>query len=465
MVDLVQNIYNNGSYVRIAENQMTAWLFLARAEKPYTKEDVYTYLHDNGVTMGFHTSNLSGMIKKHVYEREIKVALGKSNDNGTDGYFEYTFTPENFKEPKVLEDGGVDYTNMSVLQLVKEGEELAIYHPAVPAKNGYTVTGKVLNAIAAKELPQIPGQGVFIDPKTGVFKAEIEGKVEVLNDRVDVRSTHVVRENVDLIIGKIEFNGDVVVWGNVEAGVVINAARNIEVHGMVEAADLTAGGDIILSGGIQGGQKAKLTAKGNIFADFIEHTIVDAEGDVMANSIINCNIKAKKKVIITGKKGSLIGGYTHGLQGIEATSIGNEAEMKTVVHAGCLAEDQKKYLILKKAEQDMRKELSDVEEELTTLQKNKQISKTVNSQLEKRIAQISQERENCHKQLMTIRRNKAIMNVLMEWGKTAKITVDGNIYRGTIVGIGSLLAEVEHNTCYMRYFVIGGKMESNVIIR
>lgn len=462
------NIFNNGSYVRIGEDQMAAWLYLAGTEVPYTQEQIYAYLKEHGVVAGYHTSNIAAMAKKRVYFREIKVAVGKKNENSQDGYFEYTFKPENYRVPKVLKDGSVDYTSMSTLMNVHAGDVVAIYHPAVQGEDGYLVTGIKVKAEPAKNLPQIPGKGVELEEGTGIYKATIDGKVEILENRVDVRGVHEVHGDVDLITAKIDFLGDVIIWGNVEAGVVIHASRNIEIHGFVEAACLTAGGDIILSRGIQGGKKAKLKANGNIFADFIEHTDIAAGGSVRANTIMNSHVSAADKVILTGKgrRGMLIGGYTHGLCGVEATTIGNDAEVKTVVHAGYLPEDQKKYFRCKKEETEAQQKLTDTIEELTTMQRNQMMSsKTPNPLLLHRIAELKKEKDAAYENLSRIRKDKAEIAKIMEAGREAKIIADGNIYRGTIVCVGTLQMVVEHNTCYMRYYSMGGKMESNVIIK
>lgn len=465
-VEQQQNIYNNGSYVRIEEDQMTAWLYLARPQKPYTKEELYTFLQDHGVTMGYHTSNIAAMAKKKVYEREIRVAVGKTNENGKDGYYEYTFTPEVFRTPKVMENGTVDYTSMTELMNVEKDETLAIYHPAIQGEDGYTVTGIELKASPVKNLPPALGHGVVIDRETGLYKAAIKGKAEILNGRVDVRSVHEVKGDVDLVTGKIDFVGDVIIWGSVEAGVVIKAGRNIVVHGSVEAVEFTAGGDIILSRGIQGGQKAKIAANGNVFADFIEHTTVETGGSVHANSIINSSISANGKVSVTGRRGSLMGGYTHALQGVEAAAIGNAAEVKTVVHVGFLPEDQKKFFVLKKAEADIEQNIADATEELTMLQRNQMMGgKVPNPMLEKRIAVLKKEKEEYSEKLSSVRKTKTAVNRLMQLGKGAKVVADGNIYRGTVVCVDALQQMIVHNTCYMRYFSVDGKMESNVIIK
>ena len=67
-----------GTYLRIEEDEMAAWLYLTPPAEgqTYTKRDLENYLELNGVVKGYHSSNLSAMVKKKVYDREILVAKG-----------------------------------------------------------------------------------------------------------------------------------------------------------------------------------------------------------------------------------------------------------------------------------------------------------------------------------------------------------------------------------------------------
>ena len=55
-----------GTYLRIEEDEMAAWLYLTPPEEgqTYTKRDLENYLELNGVIKGYHSSNLSAMVKK-----------------------------------------------------------------------------------------------------------------------------------------------------------------------------------------------------------------------------------------------------------------------------------------------------------------------------------------------------------------------------------------------------------------
>lgn len=460
-------IEENGSYVKISDDDMCAWLYLTppgTESENYTKDELIDFLEKNGVRNGYHQSNLAAMIKKHVYEREIIVAQGQPAIEGNDGYYEYKFDPDQYKAPRILSNGSVDYTNMSTLQNVRKGDVLAVYHHAKIGQDGYDIKGRTLPAKRVKEIPPLKGQAVYTEENPDIYLASKDGKVELRNGRIDIQSLHEINGNVTLITGKVEFYGDIVINGNVEAGVVIRAGRNIEIRGTVEAVNLFAGGDIILSRGIQGAQRAKISARGNVLADFIEHAVVVAGGNVQANTILNSRISADGNVLLTGKKGAIIGGYTHAMMGITATEIGNQAEVRTVLHVGCEKETYSKLKTAKVRETAQKNEMKELSEEAAELlAKRKATGGSTSEVLEKRmkalegrLVKLKAEMEEGQQEIRGIEK-------LIAKGQGAEINVSGNIYRGTVVGMGQAQMPIEHNTCFMKYFQQRGMIETSVI--
>lgn len=460
-------IEENGSYVKISDDDMCAWLYLmppGAGKEQYTMEELTGFLKKNGVMEGYHHSNLAAMIKKGVYEREIVVAQGQAAIEGNDGYYEYKFDPEQYKTPKVLADGRVDYTNMSTLQNVRKGDVIAVYHHARIGQDGYDIKGRPLHAKKVREIPPLKGQSVCAGENPDIYLAQKDGKIEFKNGRIDIQNLHELNGDVNLITGKIEFFGDIVINGNVEAGVVIRAGRNIEIKGTVEAVTLFAGGDIILSRGIQGAQRAKISARGNIYADFIEHTVVMAGGNVQANTILNSRISADGNVLLTGKKGAIIGGYTHAMMGITATEIGNDVEVRTVVHAGCEKETYLKLQKAKSRESALNDELKELSEKMKEIIRKKKASgSNYSSVLERKSREFEKQFIELKTELEEVRKDIRRMDVLVEKGQSSQIVVSGNIYRGVVVGLAQAQMPIEHSTCFMKYFQQRGMIEGSVI--
>ncbi|MDR0220502.1 MAG: FapA family protein, partial [Lachnospiraceae bacterium] len=368
--------------------------------------------------------------------------------------------------PEVKDDGTVDYSAVNRLVNVRVGDKLATYIAAVQGEDGSDVLGKPLKAKIGKDIPALRGAHVSRRDTENEYFAEREGKVELRDGKIDIQNTHEVFEDVNLTVGKIEFFGDVVINGNVESGVTIRAGRNIEVRGSVEAASLFAGGDIILQRGIQGQQKARISARGSVFAKFIEQTIVNAGGDVTADSIMNSRINADGMVMLAGKRGMLIGGHTHALLGVKTSQIGNEAETRTVVHVGCEADVVEKGITLKKREVQVRNMLEEMTEELEESKKKAALYGDKQKQvMEITAAKTLAQQKELQQELAVLQDEQTEIKELIAKGKASTIKVDGNVYRGTVVCIAQLQMPIEKNTMFMEYTIQGGLIVGHVIIR
>jgi len=475
--DCMSLLEEQKSYVRLTEDSMEAWLYLVPLEeaeevggtssgkKEYTKEDVYQLLTEAEVKKGFIESNIAAMIKKHIYFREVKVAEGKSMIPGKDGYYEYLVNTVDYsKNPKINEDGTVDYQSMSLLQNVRKGDVLARYFKSVPGTAGFDVRGKLTEPPAVKDLPAMYGKGFSKNPDADEYRADLDGKIAFNNGKMEIRNVHEISGDVDALVGRVEFFGDVVINGNVGPGIIIRAGKTVTISGTVESVDIEAGGDIILKRGVQGNEKARIVSKGNVFADFIEYANVTAAGDVSANIILNSNIHAAGKVLLTGKKGTLLGGNVHGFQGIEATNLGNDMEVKTIVHVGCEPAVYNQRHALIKKEADLKERFKGMREEFSTVLKQRKLTgATPMSDL--KIAQMTKLKEEMEAEEKELQRMMQENLETLEKGKNSYVHIDGNIYRGVVIGINNNQIAIDHNTCFMDYRMISGVITGNVIVR
>ena len=458
----VETNLTEGTYLRVEDDEMTAWLYLTPPAEGqvYNKRELESYLEQHGVVRGYHSSNLSAMVKKKVYEREILVAQGQEAKSGKDGYFEYLFSPEEHIGPAIREDGTVDYSSMSALQNVHKGDKVAIYHYAEQGVDGYTVRDNVLKAAAARDLPPMRGKG--ITRENGVYYAQNDGKIEVKDGKI--QNVHEIIGDVDAIIGKIEFFGDVIINGNVEGGVTIRAGRNIEIHGTTGGASLFAGGDVLLSRGIQGG--GKISARGNVFAEFIENTTVDAGGIVQSNVILNSKVSAKDKVITNGKKGAIIGGQVHALKSIEAMTAGNDVEVKTVLHCGYPPEAFDMLLETRRKETEIKEKLAKLVDTMTEAlrEKRRRAINAVKTTPEANLSDWNRLKDEYFAELDKVGKEREELEETMEEGRDSYIKVDGNLYRNVVISINAERMIMDRNTCFMKYTADKGVIEGSVII-
>ena len=338
--------------VTIADDNMSAKLYLAPpAGGVYLVEDLVDFLRHNGVIGGIKYSVLEAIVKSGLYYRDMEVATGVEPSHGVNGEYEFFFNQEKHKKPLIRSDGSVDYQSMSMIHNIHKGDKLAVYHPANPGKHGIDVRGREIRAKAGKELPKLNGTGFDAVEDGNTYIANMEGKVEYDNYKLFVKDVYEHKGDLDLVVGRIDFRGDVIIHGNVCSGTFIRASRSITVEGSVEGATLISGGDIVLKKGMHGGKRAKITCGGDLYANFIEFTTVEAKGNVEANIIMNSNISAKKLIVVSGKRGALIGGEAYAVAGIRSSFVGNSIGVKTKVAAGENKEVTMRYhLLLKKAQ-------------------------------------------------------------------------------------------------------------------
>lgn len=349
--------------VRVSADEMEAYLQVPMPErgKNYTIKDLLEILEHNNIRHGILHSALTDIIKKEYFEAPVLVAKGEAPVHGVDGYYEYFFSGCDNK-PQIKADGSVDYWSVNNIEIVEAGKVIAIYHPPIQGQDGMGVRGNVIFAKRGKEQPMLKGKGFDRSADNLVYTANIDGKVEMQNDRIVVSSIHEIRGDADISMGNIDFRGDVVIHGNVQNGIKIRATGSITVDGTVEVCTLEAGKDIILRGGMLGGNKASVKTKGNIYAKFFEKTTIEAEGNIQADVLMNCTIHCNSKIILNGRRASVIGGEVHAVQGIEAFSIGNAAETKTYVYAGA-------ELALYTRAAQLEKQISDIQTEIMKIEK------------------------------------------------------------------------------------------------
>ena len=464
---MADNVVEKLAKLTVSEDKMSAWLYLSAPDKKnvtITRNDIVEYLKQNGVTRGLHTSNIAAMAAKGIYGRDVLVAKGLEPLTGKDGYYEWKVDVNSKKSPAIRSDGSVDYSSLSHLPTIEEGKVVAVYHRAELSHDGYDVTGNVFEAEPVADLEPLKGLGVSNEKDPDVYVAAMSGLVEYRDGNIDIKGTHKIDGNVDLIVGKVEVYGDVEIDGNVESGVIIRASRNVFISGCVEAAFIYAGGDVVIKKGISGGLKGKITAKGDVSADFIEHCTVEAEGNVRANSFLNATVTAGGMVLAEGKNGSIVNGHVRGLLGVAATSIGNEAEVATFVASGYSHEEHEKYLALYVREDELQNRITETVSKITAVLKEKREAGDVDlTDYDVKLFELNEKKDKLFEELDAIRAVKQADAGIIEKGKGSVVVVNGNIYRNVTITVEGNSYQVEENTSFMKYKNEAGRVIPAVI--
>ncbi|MCD8038293.1 MAG: FapA family protein [Lachnospiraceae bacterium] len=458
---------NVRSYVRITEDKTEAWLYLCAPDDgtKYEKSEIMRYLQLKGVVAGINESHIAAMCNKQIYEREVKVASSVKGDPGREGWFEFFFNTEKPK-PKINKDGTVDYRSMSLVQNVSEGDKLAVYHPAVQGTSGRDVTGAFEKANMYKELRPLTGKGIANTENPNEYYATKSGKIEYDGEnKLSVVEVYEVQGGCDYANNAlVEFNGDVIIHGNVEAGVTVHAGKSLTVEGVVESAMISAGGDVCLKRGMQGSGKGTISAGGNVFTEFLEYANIKAAGSIQSNVILNSRVESEDTVTLTGKKGLIAGGNVHAMMGITCQNVGNASEIKTGIHVGVLPELMEKRMEVSQEYGKLNAQLDEIVVSMARILRVRQQTGELSDQLKAHLEDLKEKKDEVYRKCMQLKKEADKLETQVMQAREAKIRISGNIYKGTIIAIDDHQMPIQKDTSFMEYSSQNGMIVGTVIV-
>ena len=105
----------------------------------------------------------------------------------------------------------------------------------------------------------------------------------------------------------------------------------------------------MVNGGIQGRNKGKVQAGGNVIARYIENCEVKSDGSVVVrDAIMHSKVYANNKIIASEGKGLIVGGIIGAGKEINANTIGSHLATQTELEVGVNPELREKLQLLTK---------------------------------------------------------------------------------------------------------------------
>lgn len=320
------------------------------------KDGIVSEMVRSGVKYGVKEETIEEFLNNRQYEETLVLAEATKQVEGSDAKIKFFFNTDLTQKPKVNEDGSVDFHHLDIISSVSAGDLLAELTPAVQGKPGIDVCGGLLRPVKVKQKILRVGKNIKLSEDGLKAYSEVNGHATVEGEQVFVSNMYEVPANVDPSTGDIEYEGNVLVHGNVLAGFSITAKGDIVVEGVVEGANLRAGGHIILKRGIQGMDRGILVANGNVISRFIESATVEAGGYVSADAIMHSTVSAKGDITVDGKKGFISGGNIRSGTMVSAKTIGSHMGTTTNIEVGIEPQIIAEYHELGKEQETLRDE-------------------------------------------------------------------------------------------------------------
>ena len=208
---------------------------------------------------------------------------------------------------------------------------------------------------------------------------------------------------------------------------------------------------------MQGAGKGSISCGGSISGKFFEQVLMKAKENITANTIMNCTMIAGNEIIVTGRRGILLGGSAYAGKKITASIIGNYASIKTELVVGARGAFHKKFLRLEGEIKELKERLSQVEAAIAMITE-RDLPDSISPLREQKLRLIRTK----------ININSEIAEKVDEWSdlmdfiknsKEAKIVVQKLMYPGCKLAVNGLSMEIKDEIALTSFQRNGDKIE------
>ncbi len=331
----------------------------------------------------------------------------------------------------IREDGSIDFKERADMHSVKEEEVLGTLYPAVPGVPGKDIYGEEIPSQTVDGSTFKIGDGVEAseeDDESIIYTAAKAGVARYRNNTLEVTDLLKIDGDVDYNTGNIHAeHGSIHIRGDIKSGFKVESAEDIIVDGVVEKADIVAGGLVITGGVIMDGSNS-IVAKGDVSAHFFHNAVVKSGGNVSADQdVSHCNITAAGSITVQGGKGIISGGHLVSEESIHANIIGSKSGVKTCVEIRVPKPSEK---ALKQAQKELKKELRSLDK---AIGKDFGLSSLMNAPDEDRriLAELIKVRSRIQSEIRSMEESKNECILQADVLATKFIKADQKAYSGT----------------------------------
>jgi uncharacterized protein (DUF342 family) len=440
--------------IAIAEDKMAAHLTLVRAQggQALALPAVLEALQRQGIVFGLLQEQIEAALAAGECEH-LLIAAGCPAQAGSAGYFENLLLEKEQHLLQADENAIVHYSDLSHLMLVRQGDPLLRLFPALPGTDGTNILGQVAPAAAMPELAFAEAsQGAMLDPNdANLLVAACAGQPVITRNGAVVNALLEVAD-IDLATGNVEFDGTIRIKGDIKAGMRLKASGDVIVLGMIEAAEIVAGGNVAVKGGIIGRPNpqpgahalppdtARISCGGSLQALFVESARIKAGDSIVVEAYARqCELFARNQIIV-GKPGArnshLAGGTAQATLLIKALNLGTPNGLKTLVQVG-----SDPYLVQEIAAKDAQ-----FQHQLAELDQVQKLIAHFKQNPQKNVGGIGEKIETTRKQvaaaLFVAIEEKAELVAKLELTQQARIEVSESMFEGVEIRIGKHVRQI-----------------------
>lgn len=318
--------------------------------------ELLSLLREQRVTMGILRHSMEKIIDHTTQSEpgsllEVLIARGRPAVDGADARFEALTLDarERVLQPQIIDGDKVDMRNLGDIISVRPGTKLLRRVPPSQGSTGFTVTGLTLEPASGQDHRLEPGPGTAYCPHDpNVLIATRQGLPRIIDHSALVDDVLTMRK-VDATTGHVNYEGSVVISGNIGPGMRVVAGGDITVNGYVDSAYVQADGNITITKGVIGQQteynpleepnnqvdhSTQIIAQGSIWVSYCQYATLRAnKGLIVDKQLTHCHVVTQGTLCLGGEgkaaRGKLIGGYVETNTHVYAGQLGAPAGTHT----------------------------------------------------------------------------------------------------------------------------------------
>ena len=336
----------------VSEDRLTAHLSGACPpdwDRRQIQYAITNLLKEQGVKYGLDAQSMRQAIDRILQGHSIEkvlVARGQLPTKGTDAEITMHVDLVGSVVGREQKGGKVDFRDRGPIPTVEPGTVLATLKKGLRGDPGKDVYGNVLHAEESRMLRLLGGEGVeIVEDGTKAVSTVVGMVARPEEEKIQVKNVLVVKEDVDLNTGHIDFPGAVKVCGTIRSDFKVKC-YSLETETIEPRAVIEVKNDLMVYAGIMG---AAVRVGGDLAARFVRDAKVICNGDVVVDTeIVQSVIQAGGMLKVSGLEGRIVDSHLAAIKGISAGDVLCSRSEATILRIGVNPEFEKQYWSYKK---------------------------------------------------------------------------------------------------------------------
>ena len=320
----------------------------------------------------------------------------------------------------------------SAYVVVKSSEVIGQLIDPTPGTDGRDVLGHTINAKPGKPISLRLDDTVMRDA-SGQLIAQVEGVLHRDHSSACVQQLIEVPGYVDFSTGHIDFTGNVLVHKGVRDCFVVKATGSVEVKGLIEAATIECGGNLLAHGGMAGRERGKIIVSNDLVAKYLDNIEGEVHGNLeIQREVINCDLTVHGEV--KSPRGAIIGGKMMITGSVEIVSLGNGAGATTKLVLGSIPRLEPIAIQLKRLVDQFTVKHKELQTELKLAKRNSSLMAATDKE---RQTELTYELQTVNEKLSKALSAQQALDSRIDEERTVNLVVHHKLFSGTSLTVGN----------------------------